>query len=185
MGRLLADTEIKIAVAFTIFAIIWIAWIIPFLTNNPTIQGMNPLAMFLVKKLGYIILSITIIGTIISILVNKSFNIVSASISGILAYLFITFTYSLVEQQSAISIDGTTNFSSYSFDTINPDQVLYYIISVLFPSLLNVSIPILNISLMWIIIYIIIPVVTVLLGALIMKTGTFRNLTRVERGLLK
>lgn len=166
--------EAKVLFALLAFSIVWIALVIPFITSNSMFLSLNPVISFFLFNLGFLLISIAIFGTILSMTIDQDFNWKNAFKNGLLAFLSFSFCLDIWSPPFAIDAQGNELISN-SATGINAagDRMWAYIFNSLFPWLKPIQIPVLNMSLLFVATYALVPLLMAVIAAIIFSKGKF------------
>lgn len=171
-------SKLKIIFAVGIFSIIWnifiLSIIIPYLSNQ------NPIIQYLLYNIGSIGLWFAIAGTILTGL-RTSYNFKEAFIDGITAFFLFSFVFDMWEPPFAYDAQGKVLISDpKSLIGASVDQVWGYIFTTIFPQIQNTMIPLLNISFLYIAVYVLVPMAWIIISSIILTRGEL--LSRIQNG---
>lgn len=175
MGKAKIETaELKILGGITAFAIIYILFIAPVITTNKSFLSLNPIFQYLIFNFGFMLISIAVFGTIISMEVRKEFDWKGAILDGVATFFAFSFILDLWQPPFFLDIQGNQIISGDA-TAVNTsvDAMWAFIVNTVFPGFKMTMIPFLNISLLYLTIYIFVPILTAIIASLILSKGQF------------
>ncbi len=186
--HLFSDVEIKVLLSLVAFSAIWVLAIVPFLadTSNPVgmwINGQNPVVRYLFKEIGWIAVFVGIVGSIFSYVFDRSFDMRRAFENGLAAWASFNFVIGLWDLPLGVSPKGELTLISPSFITTSADEFFYFIFNSLFPGLKETVIPFIDVSLIFPVIYILVPISWLVIAAAIFSKGKLYKATLVNQGI--
>lgn len=175
MGESAIDqSKIKIIVSIALFALVWNILIINFLANWDSFKQINPVFQYILYNLGFVALSIATIGVVLSLVRKKHLDLKTAIIDGILSFLLFSLVFDLWQPPFAYDAQGNSLIKdSKSLIGASVDEMLGYVFISLFPNIQKTMIPFINVSFLYVAIYILVPVVWTILIAVALMRGEF------------
>lgn len=169
---MLDKSKLKIIIPIALIAILWILLVVPFLTTNDTFISLNPLVQYILVNVAFLGLSVSFMAS-----TSKSDKTLKTSImNGIIIFFIFSFVFDLVAPPYALDTQGNLTMENPNILAGGtPDRLWAYILDGLFPVLKAINIPILNISLIYVVMYIGIPLLTLLVAALILTKAKFKK----------
>jgi len=180
----ITSQETRIIIAMLVFALIWVIFVIPFISNNSQFQNLIPPFQYIIFNLGYILISVVTFGTLFSIMMQKSYNFGKAILYG----LSLWFSFSLIFDmwQPPFAIDSQGNdviLNNSSLINASVDRSFVYFFNTFFPSIKTTIIPVINYSLLYILVYGFIPILGVIIAAAGLSNGAFVKLFKRTSGV--
>ncbi len=145
---------------------------LPFLMESIWFTDLIPPFQYLLYNIGFILLTIVLIGAPISHLLKRKVHLLTMFRSGLSTWLIFSFIMDMWQPPFAYNMSGELLISGKeSLVGTSVDYMLGWIYTKLFTnSLLEVQIPLLgNISLLFLLIYFITPILSVICAALLFK----------------
>ena len=165
--------ERKVLLAISILAVIWIIFVIPFTTSSPSFVSLNNVYAYFIFNLGFILLSVVIFGTIMATFKDK-FSYWNAIMDGLASWFSYSFVLDNWSPPYFIDIHGNQVIQSVGTGVnASVDAMLTYVVNYLFPSFQGITVPLINISWLYIAVYLIIPFLTVIIAAMVLTRGQF------------
>lgn len=165
MSRIFEPAERKIIIALSIFAILWSVVAIPFIAGNEGFNSLNPILQYLIANLSLIIASVVIIGTILTMALEHDYDLKGGIINGLTAWLSFSFIIDMWESPFAYDVGGHQAISGAGV-TSSVDYMWGYIFSTIFPQIANTP-------LLFLAVYGLVPIMTVIFAALVLSKGQF------------
>lgn len=172
--------ELKIFSAMLLFSFLWIHFAVPFIGTLDFINTLNPILQFIIKEIGFLIAITYGLALILRLLYSLKFDTRKALEVGITGWAGYTFVVGLWKPPFSVSNSGELLVPMNNFLTINIDQVLYYVVYSLFPDAKDIIIPFSNNSLLWLIIYWIIPLLMLVMAMAFLKERIFKRWSRLD-----
>jgi hypothetical protein len=165
MAGVLERSEVKVLIALALLAILWSVVGIPAIIGNPTFISFNPIFQYVLLNLSFILLFVVVIGTGVTIAVEKEYNYSRGIANGIAAWLSFSFVMDNWSPPFVWDMAGHQAVTGAGV-TSSVDYVWGYILINIFPSIANTPV-------VFFFVYGIVPVVATLLAALILTKGQF------------
>lgn len=180
----ITSQETRIILAMLVFALLWVIFVIPFLSTSSQFQSLIPPFQYIIFNLGYILISVVTFGTLFSIMTNKSYNFKKAVIYG----LSLWFSFSLIFDmwQPPFAIDQQGNdvvLNNSSLINASVDKSFVYLFNTFLPTAKTTVIPIINYSLLYILVYGFVPILGVIIAAIGLSNGAFMKLFKQTSGV--
>lgn len=173
IGRL-EHEELKILGGLLIFSLLWIALAVPFVTSNPLFTSQNSVIQYFLFNFGFIIASIVVFGTIITMVLEKKYSYKDAFINGLSLWLSFSFILDIFMPPYAIDALGNEIITGNSTGiNASTDKMFAFIFNSILPQLKSIVIPFLNVSFLYLAVYVFVPVLTAFIVALVLSKGNF------------
>lgn len=175
-----SPSEIKVAVGVILFSLLWILLALPIFSHDATFLALNPIIQYFIINLGFICLSIAIFGVVFNLIITKEHNIVGSIVKGLALWFSFSFVIDMLQPPYTIATNGQSAITNpEALASASPDAMWAYIFGQVLPeSLKTLSIPFVNISLIYLLVYIGIPLLTVLMVAIGLSEGEFLKWVR-------
>ncbi len=181
------ETESKIIIALLVFTILYLGFAQSFITDSQWFKNLNPVFAYILFNLGWVSLFVLTFGTIFSYLLEKAYNLKEAFLTGITSWFSFSFFIDMYQPPFYLDRLGNTIISNEG-TAVNAsvDAMWAYVINSLIPAAKTItipffdgnllaqgSLPVTNTSLLWILVYGIVPILSIVVAALILTKGEF------------
>lgn len=167
--------EWQIILWLALFSFIWIFFVIPFLTSSEIYLSQNPIIQYFLYNLGFMSLTTATFGLVLTIWEENRINLTKLIKNGIASWLGVSFIFDLWQPPFYIDLLGnpvySTEASSLANTTIDGALVFFY--NSILPNAKDIVF--INISLLYILVYIVTPILALILMALLLSTSKFKK----------
>ena len=180
MGKQGIDArEMKMLLGLLAFALIWSIFLIPYLTTNAAFNSLNPVLQYIFVNLGTIFIVVVTFGTIFTLAKNK-FSLVEMFKDGAAMWFSFSFAADMWQPPYAIDLLGNDLITDPATGINSAvDRVWVYIFNTITPGIKEfiVNIPVINyrFSMLFLAVYLVVPVITAILAAYVLSNGKFFN----------
>lgn len=157
----------------TIFAIVWVLAIIPYLAYSIQFTKLNPVVQYLVYNLGFIMLTIVLINVPFKLITSKSVNLKDMIKIGIAGWLLFSFIFDLWQPPNYLSPDGTVLITN---DQALPDTSVDAMLTYLWSFVIHSNVFVHGLSLLYIAVYFITPIIVVGIMIAVLKPSVFKKI---------
>lgn len=180
----ITSQETRIILAMLVFALVWVIFIIPFLSTNSQFQSLIPPFQYIIYNIGYILISVVSFGTIFSLLTQKSYNFGKAIVYGFSIWISFSFVFDMWQPPFVIDTQGNdVVLNSSSFINASIDRTFVYLFNTFLPNVKTTIIPIFNYSLLYVLVYGLVPILGILIAAIGLSNGTFVKMFKQTSGV--
>lgn len=156
----------------TLFAILWIGFLIPYLGNSTDFAKLNPIQQYILFNVGFIFLSIVLINVPFKILTHHKVKLVDMIKIGLAGWLLFSFIYDLWQPPNNISPEGKILITAQqSLPNTAVDAMLRYVWEGIIPHNAFIG----GISLLYLAVYFISPIIAVLFMILLFKPSLIKK----------
>jgi len=175
----LQSSELRTLMALLAFAVIWTVIVMPFIQTQSAITTLNPIFQYFLFNLGFIILSIVVFGIIYRV-VKKHYDMKKAFSRGISAWFGVSFIYDMWSPPYVIDYQGNlVQMGDASAVNATVDMMWAFIFQSLFPAIATIRVPLVDLSMLYVAVYGLVPALTVLAMALIFTEGKFKKMVNL------
>lgn len=166
--------------SISIFAFIWMLFIAPQLMYSNWFLSLIPPVQYFLYNFGIMIFTFVVLGTPLSYTLKHKVDFRGVFRGGITSWLFVSFVIDMWEPPYIIAPHGEMLITNMeSLVGTSPDYSIYWFYTTFFKNIENVYVNVPfsgSISLLFISIYFLSPIIAVLVMALILKPGMLRKL---------
>jgi hypothetical protein len=172
MSNSINRKELEVIAGWTLFSLLLIAFVVPFITMNVWFTSQNPVLQYLLFNLGFISLACATFGVAFSFVFLRKFDIIKAFEGGLALWLSFSFVVDMWQPPYYLSQAGQpliTNTASGIGASV--DAMWAWIFNSVIPSLAGMTV--FGISMLYMAVYVFVPLATLLFSAFLLSDGQF------------
>ncbi len=172
---MLQKKEIELILPFALFAVIWISIVLPYLMQSTFFLSLNPIFQYTLFNIGFISFTIASFGLIFSIVLDKKVTLSNLVKNGMGVWFGFSFVLDMWQPPYYIDFLGNPVYSTSeeSLTQATIDAFWYEIFNIFIPQIKTIIVPFFNISLLFIAIYLIVPLSTLVGLAMLFSQSKF------------
>lgn len=168
--------ELVIIAGFLVFGLVWAFGVLPSLTTTPWFVALNPVAAYVLYNLGFIIIVSLVFGGMVSFFLGGENEIFDLIRTGLAGWLLFSGVFDLLQPPLYLSTSGQVliPLGTASLENVAVDAMFAYVWRGALGNAVNISF--LGVSLWFILVYLITPIIAILIAAILLAPRRFVSL---------